>query len=164
MIKKMMIKYKELINPNIFPNNIFGFYIIGMTTHLCIPAADRMLDSKSRMYQPKLHMIVINSKKFDVIESITKDAHYFFMTNVRPDDTGTYSATWTRTKSSRGAEKKTYVEGAIEIINKELHQYLTEKYQKLIADYKPVTVTYGTLNPKKVTLYPAFDLELIEKC
>jgi hypothetical protein len=131
-------------------------------THLCIPAADRMMDSKSRMYQPHLHMVTVNSSDFDIIESVRKDARIFLMHNIKPDETGRYLVKWTRTKESKGkGEKKTYVEGAVEILNKKLHDYLIEKYGKLIGDYKPVYVTYGNLNPKKVQLYPHFDLEVI---
>jgi hypothetical protein len=134
--------------------------------HLCIPAADRMMDSKSRMYQPHLHMIAINSGDFDLVESIKKDAKIFLMYNCKPDLLSRYVVKWSRTKESRGdGEKKTYIEGAVEILNKKLHDFLVSKYNngtnKFIGDYKPCYVTYGTLNPKKVQLYPEFDLQMI---
>jgi hypothetical protein len=134
--------------------------------NLCVPAADRMMDSKSRMYRPHLILIQIHSRDFSVINDIKKDARGYVMHWLNQDKTGRFMGKYSRTRQGRGRNKgMLMVEGGVEIFNKKLHTHLNDRYGSAIGPYKPAHVCIGSLSANKVKIYPEFEMEEIStKC
>lgn len=134
--------------------------------NLCVPAADRMMDSKSRMFRPHLFLTEIHATDFSIINEIKRDARGFVMHWLNQDKTGRFMGKYSRTRQGRGRTKgMLLVEGGVEIFNKKLHAHLKDKYGDLIGDYRPAHVRLGSVSMNKIKLYPAFEMEEIStKC
>ena len=134
--------------------------------NLCVPAADRMMDSKSRMFRPHLFLTEIHATDFSIVNEIKRDARGFVMHWLNQDKTGRFMGKYSRIRQGRGRTKgMLLVEGGVEIFNKKLHAHLKDKYGDVIGDYRPAHVRIGSISLNKIKLYPAFEMEEIgTKC
>lgn len=129
-------------------------------TKICIVAGDKILKN-DKVFRPYLTLVNINTTDVMKINHIKKDTELFITENVKPDKNGKYVGKYSRIKSSNKTND-ILVEGGIEILKRNLHEYLTDKYGKnLIKSYQPAHVhicNAKNSNLGNIPLYQNFDL------
>lgn len=134
---------------------------VGKDTKICIFAGDKIIKN-DKLFRPYLSLANINTKDYMDIYSIKKDIDLYITQNVKPDKDGKYIGKYSRTKISN-KNNEIIVEGGIEMLKRDIHDYLTNKYgNKIIGSYQPTRIYINNgnkhINFENIPLYNDFDL------
>jgi len=122
-------------------------------TKICIVAGDKIIKN-DKVLRPYMDLVNIKTEDFMKVNQIKKDVELFIIQNVKPDKNGKYIGKYSRTKISKNND--IIIEGGIEILKHNLHEYLVAKYgNKVIDTYQSARVR---INAKNVPLYSGFNL------